>query len=474
MAYDVELCFTPAYELAAAIRAKRVSPVEVMEAVLGRLETVNPKLNAFVVVDAEGALAAAREAEAAVVRGEDLGPLHGLPVSVKDLVPVAGMPTRYGSRTSPAEPTAEDGLVPARLRRAGAIIFGKTTTPEYGCKGFTDSPLTGVTHNPWDLSRSSGGSSGGAGAAVAAGIGPLAIGTDGGGSIRIPSACCGIFGLKATRGRVPNYPSPNAWSTFSHTGPMVRAVRDAALLLGVIAGPDARDPLGAQLPVEDWESQLGGDLKGMRVAWSPDLGYASLHPEVRRLTTAAAEVFTALGAAVEPANPGFASPHDIFMTLYTVNYAARLGPLLPEHRDEMDPYLVGMIERGQRTSAADYYRVQMRQTALYLAMERFLEGYDLLLTPLLGHPALPYDFDITKGLTVDGVHFPEFREGYYPFTFPFNLTGHPAAAVPCGFTTDGLPVSLQIVGHNYAEGQVLKAAAAFEAARPWAQRRPAL
>ncbi|MDA8216926.1 MAG: amidase family protein [Dehalococcoidales bacterium] len=475
MTVDIDLCYTPAAELAVAIRERRLSPVELLEAVLARYEEVNPKINAFVVVDPDRARAAAKRAEQEVMAGGELGPLHGIPVSIKDLVPVAGLPTRSGSRTTSPEPSPVDSVGVSRLKKAGAIVFGKTTTPEFGCKPFTDSPLSGVTRNPWNLAHSSGGSSGGAAAAVCAGIGPLALGSDGGGSIRIPSTCCGTFGLKPTVGRVANYPSPNPWNTMSKTGPMTRTVRDAALMLSVIAGRDERDPISSPAPVEDWVAGLDGDLHGIKMAWSPDLGYCTVDPEVQRLTTAAARTFAELGADWEEAGPGFANPHDVFITYFSGDtFAGRLAHLLPDHQEEMDPYLVGLIELGLRLTPADMYRAHGRRAELYLAMARFFEKYDLLLTPALGHPALPAIYDITNGITVAGKHFPNLREGYSPFMFPFNMTGHPAAAVPCGFTAGGLPVSLQIVGRPFAEGLVLKAAAAFEAARPWAQHRPPL
>lgn len=474
MSTDVELCFASAHELAAAIAAKRVSPVEVLQAVLDRLRAVNPKINAFAALDEDAALAAARRAEEAVLKGDPLGPLHGVPVSIKDLIPVAGLPTRCGSRVTPPEPAAEDGSAAARIRSAGAIIIGKTTTPEFGCKSLTDSPLTGVTRNPWNLDHTSGGSSGGAGASLAAGIGPLAIGSDGGGSIRIPASCCGIFGLNPTFGRVPHYPAPNAWAQLGKTGPMARTVRDAALLFNTIAGHDHRDPISSPAPLEDYTAGLSDDLRGLRLAWSQDLGYVRLHPEVRRLTSAAAKVFAELGADVVEASPGFEPPTPYFMSLFTVGYAGRLAHHLPERRDEMDPYLVSLVERGLRTSAVDYFRALEASTQLHLIMVSFFKKFDLLLTPVLAHPPLRADHSMLDGITVDGVHFAEMREGYNAFTFPFNLSANPGASVPCGFTSDGLPVGLQIVGPYFSEARILQAAAAYETARPWARQRPAL
>lgn len=468
-----DLCFTPAAVLAAAIAARELSPVELMNAVLERLDGVEQRINAFAAVDREGALVAARAAEAAVLKGGPLGPLHGLPVSVKDLVPVAGLPTRFGSRTSDAAPAKEDGAVVARLRAAGAIPFGKTTTPEHGCKSLTDSPLTGVTRNPWNLAHTPGGSSGGAGAALAAGVAPLAIGSDGGGSIRIPASCSGVFGLKPTFGRVPRYPTANAWAQWSVTGPLARTVRDGALLFSVIAGRDARDPLTVFATAEDWLGQLEGGLDGLRIAWSPDLGYARLDPEVRRLTTAAAQTFAELGAELVEDGPGFARPTPAFMTMFTVNFANVMGPHLRARREEIDPYMVSLVERGQRVGAVEHLRAFEVCSQLQLTLARFFERYDLLLTPVLAHPPLPVDHRMLDGITVDGEHFPEMRDGYNPFTFPFNMSGNPSASVPCGFAAGNLPVGLQIVGALGSEGLILRAAAAFEAARPWAQKRPA-
>ncbi|MEK7220064.1 MAG: amidase family protein, partial [candidate division NC10 bacterium] len=299
-----DLASMPASELSAAIRAKRVSPVEVVEAVLDRIERLNPRLNAYCTVTAESARREAAAAEAAVMRGDALGPLHGVPVSVKDLVITRGVRTTFGSRIYENNVPQEDAPLVERLKAAGAILVGKTTTPEFGWKGVTDSPLLGITRNPWNPERTPGGSSGGAGAAVAAGLAPLAVGTDGGGSIRIPGSFCGVFGLKPTYGVIPVYPA-SATGTLSHAGPMTRTVRDAALMLQVMAGPDDRDPLSFPLEGMDFVAGLEGEIHGLRVAWSPTLGYAVVDPEVRLVTEAAAKRFSDLGCRVEEVNRVF-------------------------------------------------------------------------------------------------------------------------------------------------------------------------
>src|SRR5215510_8505880 len=308
---DTDLCYMPATDLAAAIRTKQVSPVDVVNAVLARIEQLNPRLNAFCLITAEAARQAAQASEQAVMRGELLGPLHGVPVSIKDLVITKGVRTMRGSMLYEHDVPSEDAPVVERLKAAGAIILGKTTTPELGFKGVTDSPVTGITRNPWHLERTSGGSSGGAGVAVATGMGPLAVGTDGGGSIRIPSSFCGIYGLKPHVGRVPVYPA-SIIGDISHVGPMTRTVRDAALMLNAIAGADDRDRLSLPTSHPDYLQAMEGDIRGLRMAWSPDLGFALVDPQVRQITAAAVAVFANASCHVEEVNPGFDSPGELF------------------------------------------------------------------------------------------------------------------------------------------------------------------
>jgi aspartyl-tRNA(Asn)/glutamyl-tRNA(Gln) amidotransferase subunit A len=463
-----DLCWLPATEMAIAIRTRQLSPVELVDALLSRIHQLNPAINAYCTLTEEAARHAARAAEAAVLRGDDLGLLHGVPVSIKDLLFTSGVRTMRGSHIYERFVPDQDAPAVAKLKASGAILLGKTTTPEFGWKGTTDSLVTGVSRNPWNLARSCGGSSGGAAAAVAAGMGPLAVGTDGAGSIRIPASFCGIVGLKPSRGRVAVYP-PSAVGFLSHAGPITRTVQDAALMLQVMAGPDERD-LGS-LPVDATEYQLEcvQAVRGLRVAWSVDLGYAPIEPEIGRICASAAQVFaTDLGCVVEEAAPGFLDPVQSLQVLWASGLAAMLGSYLPQWVDQMDPGLVELIRSAERLSATNYVTAVMERDALWERMQQFFTRYDLLLTPTM--PTTAFEAGVPIPSVVAGR--PTIGFGYTPFTFPFNLTGQPAITVPCGIAADGLPVGLQIVGRRYADKTVLRAAAAFEAARPWANRMP--
>jgi aspartyl-tRNA(Asn)/glutamyl-tRNA(Gln) amidotransferase subunit A len=461
-----DLCYMPATELAAAIRTKKVSPVEVIDAVLARIDQLNPQLNAFCLVTAEEARQAAQAAEQAVMRGETLGPLHGVPVSIKDLVITKGIRTMRGSRLYEHDVPAEDAPVVERLKAAGAIILGKTTTPEFGFKGVTDSPVTGISRNPWHPERTPGGSSGGAGAAVAAGMGPLAVGTDGGGSIRIPSSFCGIYGLKPHVGRVPVYPA-SATGDLSHAGPMTRTVRDAALMLNVVAGADDRDRFSLPTSHPDYTKAVEGDIRGLRVAWSPDLGFAIVDPQVRQVTAEAAKAFADLGCHVEETNPGFENPLELFRHFFYVNIGAMVQDY-PGYESKIDPQLLANIREVEGVSARGYARSILRRNAIFDKIRRCFATYDLLLCPTVAVP--PFGLGIEGPTQIAGQ--PVDRQAWIVMTPLFNLTGQPAATVPCGFTSDGLPIGLQIVGRRFDEATVLRASAAFEAARPWAHKRP--
>jgi aspartyl-tRNA(Asn)/glutamyl-tRNA(Gln) amidotransferase subunit A len=457
----------PATELAARIRRREVSPVEVAEAVLARMERLDGRLGAFCTPTPELARTMARAAEAAVMRGEPLGPLHGVPVSIKDMTWTKGIRTTRGSRLFADFVPEEDPPVVERLRAAGAIILGKTNTPEFGWKGATENLLFPPTRNPWHLERTAGGSSGGAGAAVAAGLGPLATGTDGAGSIRIPAAFCGIVGHKPSFGRVPVYPAP---LDVAVTGPMARTVRDAALLLDVMAGPDERDRFSLPDDGVDYLAACAGGVAGWRVAWSPDLGYAPVEPEVRTLAEAAARRFADLGAVVEEAHPGFTDPREIIELLFYGQVGAQVADLPPERRALLDPALLAVVDGLRDRSAFDYARMAMRRNELWQVARRFFERYDLLLTPAVATTAFPLGIEGPAEVAGQPVK----RLGWTPFTFPFNLTGQPACTVPCGRTAAGLPVGLQIVGRRNDDTAVLRAAAAYEAAAPWAHEWPPL
>jgi aspartyl-tRNA(Asn)/glutamyl-tRNA(Gln) amidotransferase subunit A len=447
-----------ATELVAAYRSRELSPVEATEQTLATIEERDGELNAFCLVDGESALADARASEARWLRGEAAGPLDGVPVAVKDLLVTKGWPTLRGSTAiDPAGPWADDAPVVASLRRSGAVIPGKTTTPELGWKGVTDSALTGITRNPWDPTRTPGGSSGGSSAALAAGMVPLALGTDGGGSIRIPCAFCGLPGLKPTFGRVPAWPA-SPFGPVSHVGPMARTVADLALMLDVIAQPDARD--WQQLPpaARSFAAGLEDGVAGLRIAFSPELGYAAVDPEIAALVAQAAFAFAALGAHVELADPGFADPRGTFDVLWSTG-AARAIELLPS-TDGIEPGLAAIAAQGRAYTGVDYLSACGERDALAIAMSRFHEDWDLLLTPAMPIAAFEAGREVPEGSA--DPRWP----GWTPFSFPFNLTQQPAATVPCEFTSAGLPAGLQIVGPRHADALVLRAARAYENAHP--------
>lgn len=460
-----EIASLDAVELAALYRKKALSPVEVAKDALARIERFEPAINAFVVRDDAVPLAMAKAAEARFAKGEALGPLDGVPVTIKDNLVVAGWPTRRGSALASGDPATEDSPVAARMRAAGTVFLGKTTMPEYGWKGVGDSPLSGITRNPWDVSTTPGGSSAGAAACAALNLGVIHLGTDGAGSVRIPAALSGVFGLKPTYGHVPAYPV-STMGFLAHLGPLTRTVRDCALAMNVIGRPDSRDMTATLAPVPDYLAGLDGGVKGLRIGFSPKLGFdVEVHPEVAALVAAAAKRFEALGAIVEEVDPGFADPIDPLMTIWSAGAALALAKVSKVDRARMDPGLVAVAEAGERLSAAQYVDALLNQrNALALTMARFHERFDLLLTPSLAVPA----FEAGR-LTPAHGRYGEDWTRWTPFTYPFNLTQQPAASVPCGLTTAGLPVGLQIVGAFGADPLVLRAAAAFEADRPFAR-----
>jgi len=457
-----DAAYLTASEMLAAFRSGRLSPVEAAEAVLARIADADPVVNAYRLVAADEALASARESEERWRRGEPCGLLDGVPISVKDVLLTRGHSTLRGSRTiDPGGPWPEDSPAVARVREHGAVLVGKTTTPELGWKGVTDSPLTGVTRNPWDPSRTPGGSSGGAAAAVALGMAPLALGTDGGGSVRIPAGFTGVFAHKPTYGRVPHFPA-SPFGTLAHVGPMTWSVADAALLLEVISAPDSRD--WSALPPVPEVPPL--EIGGLRVAFSPTLGYASVDPEVAAAVADAASVFADLGARVEEVDPGFDDPVEAFHVLWFAGAAKSVESLNAAQRAELDPGLVEICEQGERYSALDYLTATACRMEMGRIMGRFHEDYDLLLTPTLPIPAFGAGLEVPEG-------GPEPRwTSWTPFTYPFNMTQQPAASVPCGFTAAGLPIGLQVVGPRHADARILDACRAFEPARPWHDRRP--
>lgn len=458
-----------ATELVAAYRDGELSPVEATRDVLERIERLDPEVNAFCLVDAERALASASESEQRWQAGEPAGIVDGVPTSIKDIFLTAGWPTLRGSKTiSPDQEWHTDGPPVARLREQGAVLVGKTTTPELAWKGVTDSPLTGVTGNAWDPRRTPGGSSGGSATAVALGMGALSMGTDGGGSVRIPASFTGTVAFKPTYGRIPHWPS-SPYGTLAHAGPMTRTVADTALLLDVVSGFDSRDwsvlapPLGAFSG-----AALDSGVLGLRVAVSPTLGYVDVDPEVLTAVQAAAEVFADLGAEVELADPGFTDPVEDFDVLWYSGAAKTVDHLDAQPRSLLDPGLARIVAQGERYSALDYLTATATRMALGTTMGRFHERYDLLLTPTVPIPAFEAGVEVPSGW-----HSPDWTS-WAQLSYPFNMTQQPAASVPCGMTVSGLPIGLQVVGPRHSDSRVLAACAAYEQARPWIDRRPPL
>ena len=451
-----------AAELLRLYRKRELSPVEVTRDQLDRIEKFQPALNAFIIIDCDGALQSAKDSEARWQKGAPIGPIDGLGATVKDNVWLRGFPSRRGSLTVPDTVMKDDAPAVARLREAGAVILGKTTLPEFGWIGACHSPLTGITHNPWKLDRTPGGSSGGAACAALLNLGHLHIGTDGAGSIRIPSAFTGVFGTKPSFGRVAAYPA-SPFSILAHIGPLARSVSDAALMLSVIGGPDERDMTAWNTPAPDYRIGLDDGVRGLRIAWSPRLGYVKkLHPEVEDATAKAAQVFAELGATVEEADPGFADPLELIMTLWGAVSATVVAAASEKDRAQMDPGFLAIAELGKKYSLADYLAAYTARADYANAMVRFHEKYDLLLTPQMPTPAI----EAGRVTPADGSYGDNWLN-WSPYTYPFNLTQQPAASVPCGFSSDGLPIGLQIVGPARQDALVLRAARAFESARPF-------
>ena len=448
-------------------RSRQASPVEATRAVLARIDKLNPKLNAFCHLAPDEALASAQLSEQRWREGRPLGPVDGVPTSIKDLILTRGWPTLRGSRTvDPKQAWDVDAPATARLREAGAVLLGKTTTPEFGCKGETNSPLTGISRNPWDPSKTPGGSSGGTAAAVAAGMGPLSVGTDGAGSVRIPAAFCGNFGLKPSFGRVPAYPlSP--MGTVSHLGPHTMSVRDAALMMNVLKQPDARDWTSLPPDDTDYLVHLDRGIRGLKIAYSPALGFAKdIHSEVAAAVQAAVRQLQDAGAIVEQVDPGIDDPLPITIGLWFAGAWAIWNTLSAEQQALADPDFASEAEQGSKYGVLDLHQLTLARGALGAHMRQFMQRYDLLVTPAVAVPA----FDARPAGSIKLT--PENMLGWTPFSYPFNLTQQPACTIPCGLTKAGLPIGLQFVGPMFGDALVLRAARAYEMLRPIA--RPAL
>ena len=467
---DEDLGFLPATELGPMIRAKKISPVEVVGGVLRRIEALEPKVNAFAYLAADQAMEKARKAEAALMAGDSLGPLHGLTVTIKDLAWTKDMPVQFGSKIFAGNRVAEDTPIVTRLQNAGAIVLGKTTTSEFGWTGVSNCPLTGITHNPWKYGYNAGASSAGAGAASAAGYGALHQGSDGAGSVRMPSHFCGIFGLKPSFGRVPYYPV-GAGDYTSHIGPMTRTVADSALMMEVMAGPHPQDHTTLEAWPARYSARLHEGIKGKRVAFSPDLGHARVDPDVAALVRTAAEKFcAAAGFNMEQVTPSWGPTGPELCRGFWSAHMTRLARHLPKWEAEMDPCLVACIKDGTGITMSGYQELRERKLAYVTAINMFFEEFDFLITPTVSVAAFPADRLIPA-------HWPQHPWDWLQwaeFSYPFNMSWNPAATVPCGFTADGLPVGLQIVGKRFDDLGVFQASAAFEQALPWADKRPKL
>ena len=478
---DEELAFAPATELLEFIATKKVSPVELTELYFSRIDRLDSQLNSYLLLTKDDAMKTARVAGKAVMRGEELGALHGLPISIKDTQMTKGVRTTYGSLVFKDRIPERDAAVVERVREAGAIMLGKTNAPEFGLSGTCENRLGEHGRNPWNPDHSPGGSSGGAAAAMAAGLCPLATGGDGGGSIRIPASFCGIYGIKPIQGRVSGYsglPGPAMPNILSQSGPLTRTVRDSALLLQVLAGHDPRDPITLREPVPDFVAAVDRDVKGLRVAWSPDYGFATVDPEILDVTSRAARVFEELGCHVEESVLELDPPivaqdknpvYDAFGPLFHLNSYASNGQYLKTHGEQMTDFARDHIERGARVTGVDYARALGRVDVLKARMTDLFQEYDLLLSPTTYYTALPIS-DFTD--EIGG--WPEYPHRYLngAFTLPINVIGNAAATVPAGFSSDGLPIGLHIVAGKGGEETVIAASATFERARPWIQHRP--
>lgn len=465
-----------ATEAAALIRRRRLSPVEYVEAVLGQIARLQPALNCFATVTAERARADARRAEAAVMADETLGPLHGVPFNVKDLIATEAVVTAHGSAIFADNVPSRDDVLVTRLKAAGAILVGKSTTPEFGHKGMTDGPAFGTTRNPWDPSRSTGGSSGGAAGAVASGQGPLGLGTDGAGSVRIPAAACGIVGHKPTLGMVPYEATAENFSSYAYAGPMTRTVADAAVMLGVIAGPADSDPLTIHRGEARLDPRLvGSKLDGLRVGFIRKAANAELDPEVETATLRMLALLEERGAEVEECRDEIDWEEPAGRILYMGGQAAAYGGYVAEWGDRMDPVIRDFIAEGETYSLVQYRRAMLARTRLFKAVQALFARYDFLVTPSLPRDALPADLRPGRDpVIVNGVDLKTTRYGWAPYTYPFNLTGHPALTIPSGCNGAGLPMGVQFVGRYWSDLDLLRIAAVLEDAAPWRDRKPDL
>ncbi|MBT3373448.1 MAG: amidase [Rhodospirillaceae bacterium] len=466
-----------ATDLAGEIRAGRISPTEALDATLAHIEKTNPPLNAFITISAERAREEAAAAETMLAAGNTasaLPPLLGVPYTVKDLVDTAGVRTTYASAILEHNVPARDAIAVTRMKNAGAVLVGKVSTPEFGHKPMNESPLFGRTLNPWDLTRTSGGSSGGSAAALASGMAPLSIGTDAGGSIRIPAACCGVVGMKGTMGLVPHDTAPDGFGNFSNLGPMARTVSDAALMLSVMAGPHPNDPHSHGLPIDDYVAAASGDgdLSGIKIGWISHMGNELIDPEVLEACTLRRDALAAAGAEIIPFDEPFENTEPYWLVITQSLWVARFEDKLAEFGARMTPTLLRGIEEGKTYSAVELQRAITFRTQLYRRIQSWFERVDFLMMPTLSRTAINADHDFYQPITIGNQTAGGIRQTWYPYTHPFNMTGHPAITVPCGIMADGLPAGLQIVGPMMADAGIIHLAAMVERAHPWAHLWP--
>jgi aspartyl-tRNA(Asn)/glutamyl-tRNA(Gln) amidotransferase subunit A len=468
---DADLAFKPATEIRSMIAAKQISSVEITQLYLDRIDALDSQLNSYLTVTTDIALRGAKAADDATMRGEDLGPLHGVPISIKDLEMTKGIRTTSGSLVYKDRIGTYDSVVVERVKKAGAVILGKTNTPEYGIIGHTENRLGDHCRNPWNTERTTGGSSGGAGASVAAGLTALATGSDGGGSIRIPAGFCGIYGIKPTQGRISYYFGANADPAFnlvSQSGPMTRTVADSAMLLQVLAGRDPRDPGALRVEPDDYMAATKRGVEGLKIGWSPDFGFAAVDSDVTKVTASAVRTFENMGCTVDEIDLPLSDPFEYFWPLFTTMMYTRAANLLEDHRDELNWYSVWALEGGKAVTGAEYLKALGRVEALKSQFADMFDKYDLIITPSTATTAFPVGEPPAR-IGGKDVHW---FSGYVPYTMPINMIGATAASIPCGFASDGLPVGLHIIGRPGAESTVFAASAAFEKARPWIQHRP--
>ena len=467
-----EICYMSACDMAEKIKTQEISSLEIAETFIERIEKINPIINAYCTPTFDLAREMAKKADERVKKGEKFGTINGIPTSFKDILETKGIKTTYGSKMYENFVPEEDSIVVKRLKDAGCVIMGKTNTPEFAFSGITDNPVFGVSKNPWNLERTTGGSTGGGAATIASGLGPLTVGTDAGGSIRIPSCLCGVYGLKPSFGRVPTYPYVILHSrTINHYGPLVRYVEDAALVLDVMKGPDDNDRLSLPEQNISYLESIDNKPNKLKIGYSLDLGYAKvLDPDVEKSVLNSIDKFEQFGWTTEHVKIKIRKAEMAFYTLYTVDFGYDLKPKFKEWKDRIDPDLLRLAEGGLGYSGIDVMRAMDQRRKIYDTVNKFFKEFDILITPTTAIPA--FELGIMYPPVINGKNVSP--TGWQPFTLPFNLTGHPAGTVPCGWSSEGLPIGMQIVGKRFDELTVLQVSKAFQNIAPWQEKRPEL